>query len=63
MVLPHQSGRKFTIRGVPASLCPECGAAAHRAWIIGDLFDTMDAAVKAGFEGNVLEYMPTPRQP
>ena len=56
--LPHSSGRKFTFHGVPAFVCTECGVAAHAAWILADLFDTMDAAVNAGFEGNELEYVP-----
>jgi YgiT-type zinc finger domain-containing protein len=61
IVLPHQSGREFTIRGVPSSVCPGCGAAMRPAWLIADIFDTMDAAVKSGFEGTVLEYVPKPR--
>jgi YgiT-type zinc finger domain-containing protein len=54
--LPHRSGRKFTFDGVPASVCAECGAAGHAAWLVADLFKTMDAAVNSGFQGNVLEY-------
>ena len=59
--LPHSSGRKFTFHGVPAFVCAECGAAAAAAWLVADLFDTMNAAVSAGFEGNVLEYVPRQR--
>ena len=59
--LPHSSGRKFTFHGVPAFVCAECGAAAHAAWILADLFDTMNAAANAGFEGNELEYVPRQR--
>ena len=60
--LPHSSGRKFTFHGVPAFVCTECGVAAHAAWILADLFDTMNAAVSAGFEGNELEYVPRQRR-
>ena len=55
--LPHRSGRKFTFHDVPASVCTECAAAGHAAWLVSDLFETMDAAVNSGFEGNVLEYV------
>jgi YgiT-type zinc finger domain-containing protein len=54
--LPHRSGRKFTFHGVPASICTECGAAGYAAWLVSDLFQTVDAAVNSGFRGNVLEY-------
>jgi len=60
--LPHSSGRKFTFHGVPAFVCTECGAAAHAAWILADLFDTMNGAVNPGFEGNELEYVPRQRR-
>ena len=59
--LPHSSGRKFTFHDVPAFVCTHCGAAAHAAWILADLLDTMNAAVNAGFEGNELEYVPRQR--
>jgi hypothetical protein len=47
---------------VPSSVCPECGTGARPAWLIADILDTMDAAVKSGFGGNVLEYIPKPRR-
>ena len=59
--LPHPSGRKFTFHGVPGFVCAQCGATGHAAWLLADLFDTMNAAVSAGFEGNELEYVPRQR--
>ena len=58
--LPHRSGWKFTFHGVPASICTECGAAGHAAWLVKDLFQTMDAAASSAFRGNVLEYCVPP---
>ena len=59
--LQHSSGRKFTFHGVPTFVCTECGTPGRAAWIVADLYDAMDAAVSAGFEGNELEYVPRQR--